>query len=146
MVTIPASFAGIDPTRACTGSDPNQGIGRNCGWRREGVHTCTAGQALSVGCNAACGVGSCTGDGTHGYSWDVRICDGDLNCDSADSVGMIQQDFGECGSGIFDLSSTCGVARFMCPASGMYTVLVANDYADSANPLTYCHIATVVGP
>ena len=78
-VTIPATFTGVDPTRACTASDPRQGIGRNCGWTREGVHTCTAGQSLSVGCNAGCGVGSCSGTDTVGYSWNVRVCSGDLN-------------------------------------------------------------------
>ncbi len=147
--TIPADLGAVgDPTRPCTNDDPYQGIGRNCGWTREGVHTCTPGDRISVGCNAACGVGSCD-DTYNGY--DVRICRGDNKCGSADSVNMLQQDFGECGTGVFDLASDCGVARFTCPAEGQYTVLVAPEWvpdppSDYGDPLTYCHLETVVEP
>lgn len=140
-VTIPADYtAGGDPTVACTDADPYQGSGRNCGWLREGVHTCTPGDHLSVGCNAACGVGSCD-DSNGGY--DVRICRGDSNCRSADPTNLIAADFGECGSGVFNLASACGVARFVCPPEGQYTVLVAPEWGSEANPLLGCHLATV---
>jgi hypothetical protein len=144
MVTIPADYAaGADPTTACTASDPYEGSGRNCGWHREGVHTCTPGQHLSVGCNAGCGVGSCD-DSNGGY--DIRICRGDMNCRSADAVNLIAADFGECGTGRFDLASDCGVARFDCPAEGMYTTLVAAEWTPEANPLLGCHLATMITP
>lgn len=143
-VVIPDDYAaGQSPTTACTADDPYEGSGRNCGWLREGVHTCTPGEHLSVGCNAACGVGSCD-DSRGGY--DIRICRGDLDCRSADAANLIAADTGECGSGVFDLSSTCGVARFDCPAEGMYTVLVSAEWTPEANPLTGCHLATVTTP
>jgi len=142
MVTIPADYAaGPDPTTACDTTAPYEGSGRNCGWHREGVHTCTAGQHISVGCNASCGVGSCD-DSNGGY--DTRVCRGDDNCRSADAMNLIASDFGECGSGIFNLNSVCGVARFDCPPEGMYTVLVQAEWTPEANPLNGCHIATVV--
>lgn len=142
-VTIPADFGVGDPTRPCTDSDPYQGIGRNCDWVREGVHTCTPGDRISVGCNSACGVGSCD-ESTYGL--DVRVCRGDMNCNSADSVNLLQQDFGECGTGVFDLNSVCGVARFTCPPEGQYTVLVTAEWDDDATPLSHCHLDTVVEP
>lgn len=123
-VTIPVDFTTADPTRDCTATDPYQGAGRNCGWRREGVHACTPGQSISVGCNRACGVGACN-DSQGGY--DIRVCAGDLNCDGADATHMLQSDFGECSTGVFNLSSDCGVARFTCPPEGQYTVLVTSD-------------------
>lgn len=162
-VTIPAGVPTTDPTHACTDSDPYQGSGRNCGWQREGVHTCTPGERVSVGCNDACGVGSCD-DSDGGY--DVRICRGDLNCNSTDAVGLLANDFGECGTGVFDLNSDCGVARFTCPTEGQYTVLVAGDISCAGDGDCYlagehcvagrcvdasgsgysgCHLQTVLG-
>jgi hypothetical protein len=126
-ISIPSDFTVGDPTRDCVqGVGPDQGAGRNCGWRREGVHTCTPGTTISAGCNAGCGVGSC--DDSQG-SYNIRICDGDHNCNSADAALLLASDFGECGTGVFNLNSDCGVARFACPTSGMYTVLVATDQA-----------------
>ena len=124
-ITVPADYTTGDPTADCVyGMGPDQGAGRNCGWRREGVHTCTPGAMVSVGCNQACGVGTCNDD-QGGY--DIRVCDGDHNCNSADATLLLGSDFGECGSGVFSLNSDCGVARFACPASGQYTVLVTPD-------------------
>jgi hypothetical protein len=143
-VVIPADYAaGPDPTTACGASDPYEGSGRNCGWYREGVHTCTPGQHLSVGCNDRCGVGSCD---LSGGGYDIRICRGDANCRGADATSLIAADTGECGTGVFDLNSVCGVARFDCPSEGMYTVLVSAEWTPEANPLLGCHLATVVGP
>ena len=140
-VVIPADYAvGADPTSACGALDPQQGIGRNCGWVREGVHTCTAGQHISVGCNATCGVGSCD---ANSYGYDVRICRGDHNCRSADAVNLVTADSGACG-GAFNLVSVCGVARFDCPVEGMYTVLYTQDQQGDPTPLSGCHLATVV--
>jgi hypothetical protein len=141
-VVIPADYAvGPDPTTACDTTAPYEGSGRNCGWYREGVHTCTAGQHISVGCNSACGVGSCN-DSNGGY--DIRVCRGDHNCRSADAVNLIAADTGECGSGVFNLNSVCGVARFDCPPEGMYTVLVQAEWTPEAHPLNGCTLATVV--
>ncbi len=162
-VTIPADTTTGDSTRDCTATDPPQGIGRNCGWQRERVHLCTPGEAISVGCNADCGVGSCD-DRDGGY--DIRICHGDHNCNGDDAMALITSDFGECGSGVFNVDSVCGVARFVCPPEGQYTVLVAGDYTcfddngcvlagetcvngrcvdGTGSGYSGCHLQTVVG-
>lgn len=137
-VTIPASWTDTNPLSACTSTGAYQGMGRNCGWQIEGAHDCTPGDSISVGCNAGCGLGSCTG------SWDLRICDGNAACNGGDFAHVLQQDSGECSTGVFDLNSTCPVATFTCPASGRYTVMTGADYAGDTQ--SSCHLATRVVP
>jgi hypothetical protein len=155
-VTIPSSWATThggadDPTRSCrANTDPDQGIGRDCGWTIEGVHTCTPGEPISVGCNSACGAGRCSGD------WQVRICRGSTTCKGGDLANVIQQDYGLCGSNPYRLTGdNCPDARFRCPVGGQYTVMVEPTYEgsgrwtpgmDTVHPdpnLGYCIIQTI---
>jgi hypothetical protein len=137
-VTIPAAWNTRNPLQACTHSSAYQGVGRDCGWSLAGSFGCTPGDTVSVGCNAACGLGTCEG------SWDLRICDGDNVCQGGDAMHLLQQDSGACSTGVFDLASTCPVATFTCPASGRYTVMSAADY--DGDTQSSCHLETRVTP
>jgi hypothetical protein len=138
-VTVPADWTTENPLAPCKAQGPDRGIGRNCGWTLEGSHGCTPGDRISVGCSTFCGLGSCVG------SWDLRICDGDQPCNGGDLSHVLQQDFGECSTGVFNLDSTCPVATFTCPASGRYTVLKAPDIVGDTDS-TSCALATRIVP
>jgi hypothetical protein len=135
-VTIPASWNTDNPTTACPSNGVYQGIGRNCSWTVVGSYDCNPGDSISVGCNADCGLGSCA----PGSSWDLRICNGNSACDGGDLTAVLQQDSGECSTGVFNLASTCPVATFTCPPSGRYTVMSGADYVGDTS--SSCNLAT----
>lgn len=140
-VTIPASFdlvASNPPTRACTATDPEQGVGRDCGWRVFDTvgQQCTPGQTISVGCNDANNLGHCVG------SYDIRICEGSTTCLGGDARRVLQQDYGNASTGTWRLENTCPLATFTCPPSGRYTVMYAPDFVGDTSGT--CRIATRV--
>ncbi len=114
-VTIPPDDSDVDVTLPCTAGE--RGPDRSCGWTREGVHTCTAGAMVQVGCDAACGVGSCTGDTV------LRICEGDRNCGGR--FVLAGNDDASCGAPACGRAGgdCCSNVTFTCPTSGQYTVL-----------------------
>jgi hypothetical protein len=118
-----------DPRTACAVN--GTGANRVCGWTFQGVHTCMPSTMVSVGCSAACGLGSCTGDTM------LRVYDGDRTAMGSISftAGMlVANDDSGCASG--DL---CSRAQFSCPASGVYSVLTGP--YDSSQAAT-CTVAT----
>ena len=123
-VTIPEDVTPgpADPLAACP--LPDSGPWRDCGWSIapgfEGV-ACTPGEPITVGCG--CGGGACASDPM------IRVCDGVSGCTQATALTSID-----------DTCGVCPQAPFVCPASGVYTVLVGS-YASGA-PFT-CDVAAV---
>jgi hypothetical protein len=107
-VTIPGPPVPGDVLSSCAGFETN--FDRDCGWQiaagLQGV-ACTAGETVTVGCGGCGGTGTCTGDPV------MRICDGTEPC--LFSAALASADDG-CGT-------FCPNATFVCPASGLYTVL-----------------------
>lgn len=95
-----------DITVACAGGSFT-GSTRNCSWRREAVHSCTAGTTVRVGCatGTGCGLGSCTGDAV------LRVCAGSVS--GCAYPGLVTAD---------DTCGTCPYGTFTCPTGGQYTV------------------------
>ena len=82
------------PSRAPTTSPPATagGTARECGWTAADTFACTPGQIGRVGCSAACGLGSCTGDPM------IRVCDADRpdgNCSHPAAVDPTEFGGGE---------------------------------------------------
>ena len=94
------------------------GVDRACGFTHGYDGSCTPGASVTVGCSAACGYGSCTGDTV------LRICDTavGVNCDGA--VELINNDDSGCGAGACGMGGgdCCSSATFTCPSGGAYTV------------------------
>ncbi|HEU5077521.1 MAG TPA: hypothetical protein VFU02_25185 [Polyangiaceae bacterium] len=90
---------------------PEAGPYRDCGWSMaagfEGV-SCTPGQDVVVGCGCS-GGGVCEGDPM------IRVCEGSGACSAASSIALVD-----------DACSLCPETFFICPVSGIYTVLVAS--------------------
>jgi hypothetical protein len=125
-VTIPED---VDPdvTLDCPGArmDPQ----RSCGLVREGLHTCTAGEMITVGCSAACGLGSCEGDTV------LRACEvaHDPTCTVRRALAW-NDDSGCSGDDV------CSQIMFTCPADGQYVVFTGG--YDTTVPST-CTVATL---
>ena len=96
----------------CSGGG-SAGTSRDCGWFVSGAVPCRPGATMAIGCNAACGLGSCTGDSM------IRVCDS-APCTSAQALAFV--DDGGCAAG-------GGVCSFIpavnCPPSGQLFVLTA---------------------
>ncbi len=101
------------------------GVPRSCNLTLSGAaRTCTAGQMVTIGCNAGCGLGSCTGDAV------MQICPGNATTpcataiaqnDDAPTGAMCTRDAGGPDAGDVSL---CPLVTFTCPADGRYTVWV----------------------
>jgi hypothetical protein len=125
-VTIPPPAA-VDVTAACGAR--TRSATRDCGWRLEGRHTCTAGARVRVGCSAACTLGSCTGDSI------LRVCDVSVGNDCTAGVELASNDDSGCAMG--DL---CSQLSFTCPAGGAYNVFRGSYDTGAAST---CTVATV---
>ncbi|WP_437817467.1 lysyl oxidase family protein [Sorangium sp. So ce1078] len=115
-VTIPEEIPTVpgDPLSPC--SSPAGGEWRDCGWSiapgYEGV-ACTPGAPITVGCG--CPAGSCGSDPM------LRVCDGASGCTGVAALASVD-----------DTCGYCPQASFVCPESGVYTVLVAAYNSSSA--------------
>lgn len=121
-VTIPEDAPTVpgDPLAACPGFQ--SGPERDCGWSVapgfEAV-TCTPGAPITVGCG-------CAGDACGGDPM-IRVCDGVSSCTWAEAITAVD-----------DTCGRCPQAPFVCPESGVYTVLVGS--WDAVSPFT-CDVA-----
>ncbi|XXX80093.1 lysyl oxidase family protein [Sorangium sp. So ce134] len=83
---------------------------RDCGWSIapgfEGV-ACTPGAPITVGCG--CSGGTCADDPM------LRVCDGASACTGAAALSSVD-----------DACGVCPQTQFVCPESGVYTVLVGS--------------------
>ncbi len=126
-VTIPVDEP-IDVTAACTGE--RNGEFRDCGWATdETTYTCTAGETVTVGCSAACNLGTCTGDTV------LRVCDPNMfrmthDCDGQAVLATDDE------SGCSD-TDHCSSASFTCPGSGQFVVYTAAYYSDETASCTF---------
>jgi hypothetical protein len=107
-VTIPEDVPVVpgDPLSACAGF--SNGPTRDCGWEiaagEQGV-ACTPGESVTLGCG--CGtVGTCVNDPV------LRVCDGADACIAANALASVD-----------DTCGYCPQTTFVCPASGVYTVM-----------------------
>ncbi len=124
-VVIPPDDSSMDVTTACPGEV--EGGDRDCGWTRLGAYTCTPGAMVTLGCSAACSLGSCTGDTV------LRICDAanDPNCVAR--YGLGSNDDSGCGSGACGSGGDCcSQAMVTCPAGGRI-VAFAGPYRTSGS-------------
>jgi hypothetical protein len=109
-----------DPLSDC-GSGGFGGPDRDCGWAiAQQAVACIPGEAISLGCG-------CTSGGTCGGDPVLRVCDGDGACTAANALTSID-----------DTCGLCPQANFLCPASGVYTVLTG---AFSAGTAYTCEVA-----
>ncbi len=110
--TMPLQVSGTTASlQACSGFHA-LGAARSCGFKVEGQGVCTPGTSVSL-TSGACGseAGSCLGNPV------VRVCAGEKPCE--------HQGHGYLASGDDATAcvSSCPNTRFICPASGIYTVL-----------------------
>jgi hypothetical protein len=104
-VTV-APPAPVDPLSACAA--PSSGVLRECGWAFapgfQGA-PCIPGELLTVGCG--CSVPeTCGGDPI------LRVCEGSAACEAQASLAFAD-----------DVCGFCPKVEFVCPASGVYSVL-----------------------
>lgn len=116
-VTIPVPPPDNDVTMAC--AMPTSGPDRDCGLTRSsdpGVGTCTPGASVTVGCSAACGLGSCSGDTV------LRVCDTshDPTCTARQALATNDDSGCPTTSGRCRRGDCCSQVTFTCPASGTY--------------------------
>lgn len=108
---MPLQVSGTTPSLQSCLYRWTSGVERDCGLTVEGQGVCTPGTAVTL-TSGACGqAGSCTGNPV------VRVCSGERPCEHRGT--------GYLGSGD-DASaclSSCPSVRFICPSSGIYTVL-----------------------
>lgn len=97
-----------DPLAPCTGMEPEGGAGRECGWAFapgfQGA-MCLPGEPIQVACGCVAGE-ACTGDPM------LRVCEGTEACE-----------FGESLASIDDACGLCPIADFVCPPSGLFSVM-----------------------
>lgn len=98
-----------DPTSACAGDDV--GVARDCGWARDVMASCAPGEAVTLGCDAACAPPLGVNDG----DTVLRVCAGDDAC--RHDAALAENDDSGCGA------SVGSRVTFACPAGGRYTVL-----------------------
>ena len=113
----------VNPTDVC--ATDVSGAARDCSWNVDRTTTCTPGEMVTVGCNAACSpsLGDCIGSPV------LRVCPGDGPCTHSLAVAELDD---ACGA-------ACRSLTFRCPAShGRFTVLTAALRAGA--PYT-CHVA-----
>jgi hypothetical protein len=108
-VEVPVSLAPpgpVDPLSTCNVS--SSGLLRECGWDFapgfQGV-SCAPGAFVTIGCGCN-PIGSCGGDPM------LRVCEGTEACGSQSSVAAVD-----------DACGLCPQVEFICPASGVYSVL-----------------------
>ncbi|WP_240359075.1 ADYC domain-containing protein [Pyxidicoccus trucidator] len=110
--TMPLQVSGTTASlNACSGFYA-LGATRNCGLKVEGQGLCTPGTSVSL-TSGACGAeaGSCSGNPV------VRVCSGEKPCEYQ-GTGYLAS-----GDDATSCVSSCPNTRFICPASGIYTVL-----------------------
>ena len=119
---VPIHIAGPPgPTDPCTASQV--GYNRECGWTIGGTFSCNPGDTVTVGCGAACGLGTCTGDTI------LRVCAGSMPCSG--SVALAQND--DCMP-----TTGCSAATFTCTAAGQYTVMYG---PNASTAVATCNLA-----
>jgi hypothetical protein len=115
-----------DPLSACNGGA--QGPGRDCGWviaaGQQGV-ACTPGESVTLGCGCD-GVGTCAADPV------LRVCDGTEACIAASALASVD-----------DTCGYCPQTAFVCPPSGVYTVLTG---AFAPGAAYTCEVGVVAAP
>lgn len=93
------------------------GLDRTCGFTRAHDGTCTAGEEVTVGCSAACGYGSCTGDTV------MKVCETALGVNCLPGTELGTNDDSGCGTGTCGMGGDCcSSVTFTCPGTGTYTV------------------------
>ncbi len=117
-----------DPLSACDGRVSGQH--RECGWTvSPALHgaTCTPGATITAGCGCASGAGgSCLGDPI------LRVCEGGEACTEGHALVNVDDTCGRCPQG-----------NFVCPASGVYTVMIGTYDSDQQST---CIPAAVTAP
>lgn len=122
--TYRPSTGDVASVNACDPASPEWGVGRDCGWKSEGVFRCTPGWPFTVAAGAPAEP-SCSGT-VYGsiVSGDMilRVCSGLSTCDASaaleDSEGL------ECPA--YRYKPTISN---ICPASGLVTVMSAPYYS-----------------
>jgi len=112
-VTI-APPAPVDPLGAC--AVPDFGPLRECGWGfMEGFEgaSCTPGEQLTIGCGCTT-AGTCQGDPM------LRVCEGTTACGAATALSLVD-----------DACGLCPQAQFICPESGVFSVLSGSFSSDT---------------
>lgn len=91
---------------------------RSCGFRLEGMGTCSPTTTVTVSSGECAGTtGSCTGRPI------LRICSGEKPCEF-EQTGYLGTDVGRVGPDAqCSLSGSCPSVRFTCPRSGIFTVM-----------------------
>jgi hypothetical protein len=103
------------------------GVPRDCGLRAvTPVLACAPGRVMLVACNAACGLGRCTGDPV------LQVCPATGACVTGMVLGS--NDDSTCNG----TSSLCSAARFVCPADGRFVVYAG---AFSNSNVATCDVA-----
>lgn len=113
--TMPLQVTGTTASlQACDGFSAT-GVARSCGWSVEGQGTCTPGTTLRL-TSGACGTeaGSCYGNPM------VRVCAGERPCEYRG------RDYLASGDEASACASSCPDVTFVCPPSGVYTVLAGS--------------------
>ena len=133
-VVIPSSVAmGGDVSMACTA--PTRSATRACGLVRAYDGSCTAGATVTVGCSAACGQGSCTGDTI------MRVCDTAIGVNCTSNVAIASNDDSGCGTGTCGRGGDCcSHVMFTCPSGGAYTVWTGSYDTAVAATCTLAHV------
>lgn len=129
-VTIPEDVP-VDVTAPCAGS--RQGPDRDCGWTREGLHTCAPGAMVTASCSSACGLGLCVGDTV------LRICETDdpVQCGARQALAVNDE------SGCSE-DDACSRVTFACPAGGSFVALTGA--WESTDGSTSCSLAFLGSP
>jgi hypothetical protein len=104
----------VDPLASCS-QLAEAGVFRECGWAfaagAEGVE-CEPGELLSIGCG--CTSGPCGGDPI------LRVCDGTEACTGQTALSLADD----------TCETRCPQSEFVCPASGVYSVLTSSFLPD----------------
>ncbi len=129
---------GDDVTAPCP--DGTRGSAdRDCGLTREGVHTCTPGESLQVGCSSICELGTCTGDPF------LRVCEVDHDPACSTPFALATNDDSGCTGARCGTvgGDCCPMTTFTCPDSGQFVVFYAA--YDPADTIT-CDVAVQPAP
>jgi len=127
----------VDVTAPCPGGTASSAE-RSCGLTLEGTHACTPGAELYVGCSAACGLGSCTGDAF------IRVCDGTTESCEAPHALAANDDAGCTSSRCRNNpAACCPRATVTCPPSGSIDVFYGAWDPDNA---ATCNVAIEPAP
>lgn len=96
--------------------------------RSDATEVCSPGSRLIVGCAAACGIGSCAGDGS------IRVCDGNTTPDAcraltSGATGIVGENARAFCSGDAPYGD-CPQTEAVCPSSGAITVVSYPQYEE----------------